>query len=208
MGAQIARPQAAEALPIRFARVVAQERCVDALARRVDGDVVAPRHRPAREIVFALLLHRHRIGRPSPAAKARRWFGRAREHPTAYPAASRCWRKARQRRRRCGSTLYRRSPLRCDSAPGGNRKSPRRWHRGRAHAWPRPAARPRNRDNRRARYRHARSAAASGTPPCWSIGARWSGHPRPARAAAGSALRRPIPDDARRDCPNPSAARR
>src|SRR5262249_32298380 len=56
-------------LPHRVARFQARDRAVDALARGVDRDVVAAGDRPAREIVFPLLLDRYRArGRLEPHA--------------------------------------------------------------------------------------------------------------------------------------------
>ena len=60
MGAKIAGPQIAKLFPVR--RGAGAHAAIDPLAGGIDGGVVAAGHRPAGQIVFALLFHRHRTG--------------------------------------------------------------------------------------------------------------------------------------------------
>ena len=63
VGAKITRPQIAKLFPSCIGCVLRDKAVIDALAGGIDRDVVAPRHRPAGEIVFALFLDRHGASR-------------------------------------------------------------------------------------------------------------------------------------------------
>ena len=174
------------------------------------ASIVAAGHRPARQIVFALLLDRHRAG----GAFQRQDLARA-GPGRAAPAL----RKARIMRAVLGDggeSLLPAAPIRfrrtafprCGNGRGGNRKSPRRWHKGRARAAAgRRAAAHESADKSPARCRHARSAAIAGTAVVLlQIRAMLAAvrAQRALRQIAG--LRRPFRMMRRRDCPNPSGS--
>src|SRR5215471_6113221 len=60
--AKIACPQPAQLFPLRVAGFALLKHRVNPLARSIDAGIVTSSDRPARKIVFALFLHRHRTG--------------------------------------------------------------------------------------------------------------------------------------------------
>ena len=174
MGAEIAGPQIAKLFPGRSICALPSQALIDALAGGVDADIVAPGHGPARQIVFALLLDRHRAGgalQPQRLARSSRAASRSAGRRDQCEAGS-----CRCARRPASSRAHSLSPPSFSSVliaagteienlrvAGIEAKRARRCRRaGRAHS----------RDSRRARCRHGRSAAVSGTRRCWSRAAR------------------------------------